>query len=210
MTVSRKGMILVVSAPSGTGKSTLLKRLTAEFPNFAYSISYTTRSPRPGEVQGRDYYFIGRDEFLALKDRDFFAEWACVHDNYYGTPLAPVLDLLAQGRDVLFDIDVQGAAQLRRSFGQGVYVFLFPPSRQALVERLTGRGSDEADVIARRIAAAVKEIEQASLFDYWVVNDSLEEAYAQLRRVYLAERSRACRQDGLVEKILESWNEGNG
>ena len=158
---SRSGVLLVVCAPSGTGKTTLIRRLRDEFPNFAYSISCTTRAPRGHETDGKDYHFLSVEEFLRRRDAGFFAEWANVHGNYYGTPLAPVLETLKAGQDVLFDIDVQGAAQLHLSLPRGQYVFLLPPSLSELERRLRGRGTDDEASIARRLSNAASEIRQA-------------------------------------------------
>ncbi len=184
------GMMLVISGPSGTGKSTLIKRLTAEFSAFTFSVSCTTRAPRPGEVDGREYHFLTREEFQRRRDEKYFAEWAEVHDNLYGTPRQTTKDLLAKGRDVIFDIDVQGARQIKNNMGQGCYVFVFPPSREALEKRLTGRGTDSEATIIRRLAAARHEISDSQWFDHWVINDELDSAYQQLRAIYLAEKTR--------------------
>lgn len=153
---SRSGVLLVVCAPSGTGKTTLIQRLRDEFPNFAYSISCTTRAPRGHETDGEDYHFLSVEEFLRRREAGFFAEWANVHGNYYGTPLAPVLETLKAGQDVLFDIDVQGAAQLHLSLPRGQYVFLLPPSLSELERRLRGarhgrRGEHRPPPVQRRL-----------------------------------------------------------
>lgn len=185
-TAKRNGIVLVVCAPSGAGKTTLVKRLTEAYPTLVYSVSCTTRMPRPGEVAGRDYHFLSRDEFLVHSAQGYFAEWAEVHGNFYGTPLAPTLEMLQQGRDVIFDIDVQGAAQLRLTLAQGIYVFILPPSMAVLEERLRGRGSDAEAAIQRRLDNAVREIQEAHWFDAWVVNDDLEVAYDQFRAAYVA------------------------
>ena len=199
------GMMLVISAPSGTGKSTLIRRLTAEFKAFAFSVSCTTRAPRPGEVDGREYHFLTREEFEARRDNGFFAEWAEVHGNLYGTPRQATLDLLGAGRDVIFDIDVQGARQLKASMGQGCYVFIFPPSREVLERRLTGRGTDSAEVVARRLAAARGEVMDSHWFDHWIVNDDLQLAYDQLRAVYVAEKTRPAYQHAWREDLNRQW-----
>lgn len=201
----RLGLILVVCAPSGTGKSTLVKRLLQEFPRFSFSVSYTTRQPRKGEENGKDYNFISRDEFLSMRDDSLFAEWAEVHGNYYGTAVEPVRDLLNQGRDVLFDIDVQGAMQLRDSFPEGLYVFLLPPSKGELEKRLDGRGTDAPDAIAKRLDNAVGELEMAGKFDYWIVNDELDSAYDDLRAVYIAGRKKPVFRPQLLNKIITTW-----
>ncbi|WP_302608427.1 guanylate kinase, partial [uncultured Desulfovibrio sp.] len=134
----REGIALVLSAPSGTGKTTLIKRLLAEFPHFGYSVSCTTRQPRQGEEHGKDYFFLSREEFERRRAEQAFAEWAEVHGNFYGTPLAPVKEMLHQGQDVLFDIDVQGAAQLRLTLEEAAFVFILPPSMAELERRLRG------------------------------------------------------------------------
>ena len=200
---ARSGVLLVVCAPSGTGKTTLIQRLRDEFPNFAYSISCTTRAPRGHETDGKDYHFLSVEEFLRRREAGFFAEWANVHGNYYGTPLAPVLETLKAGQDVLFDIDVQGAAQLHLSLPRGQYVFLLPPSLSELERRLRGRGTDDEASIARRLSNAASEIRQAHWFDAWIVNDNLDKAYDELRAVYLASTLHPAHRPGLANTILE-------
>lgn len=199
----RSGVPLIICAPSGAGKTTLVRRLREEFPSFAYSVSCTTRAPREQEVDGKDYHFLSVEEFLRRRDAGAFAEWANVHGNYYGTPLGPVLDTLREGRDLLFDIDVQGAAQLRLSLPRGVYVFLLPPSMSELERRLRGRGTDGEATISRRLANADGEIRQAHWFDAWIVNDDLDTAYDQLRAVYLAATLHPARRPALALSILE-------
>lgn len=198
---SRLGLLLVICAPSGTGKSTLTARLRAEFPRLGYSVSCTTRAPRPGEVDGRDYHFLDQAEFLRRREAGFFAEWAEVHGNCYGTPRQALADMLAAGRDVLFDIDVQGAAQLRASMG-GCHVFLLPPSLAALRARLLGRASDDQAVIQKRLANAPGELACAPGFDYWIVNDDLDAAYDRLRAVYVAEGLRPALNPGLLDAVV--------
>jgi len=205
MASKRLGLALIVSAPSGTGKSTLIRRLLAEFPGLGFSVSCTTREPRPGERDGEDYIFLKETQFKQLIDQNHFAEWAMVHGNYYGTPKQAVFDALANGRDVIFDIDVQGAKALRANLGIGRTVFILPPSRQALGERLTGRGSDSPSIIAKRLDNAKGEIEQALWFDHIIVNNDVAVAADELRAVYLAERATPALYPGLVESILASW-----
>jgi guanylate kinase len=201
----RLGLALIITAPSGAGKSTLIKRLLKEFPRLGFSVSRTTRAPRPGEKDGVDYRFTGREEFKALIGQGHFAEWAEVHGNYYGTPKQAVLDLLAAGRDVIFDIDVQGAKQLRENLGLGRTVFILPPSRQELERRLTGRGSDSPETIARRLANAKGEIAQAGWFERVIINDDLEEAYGLLRAIYLAESAGPALRPELMPSLLAGW-----
>ncbi|MEA4858803.1 MAG: guanylate kinase [Solidesulfovibrio sp.] len=205
MPAKRLGLMFVICAPSGTGKSTLIRRLCAEFPSLSFSVSATTRPPRPGEADGVDYHFLDRQAFLDWRDTGRLAEWAEVHGNFYGTPVEPVRQALAGGRDVLFDIDIQGAAQLRQSLGAGAYVFVLPPSRAELSRRLSGRGTDSPEVVAARLAAAPKEIAAAPLFDYWVENDGLEAAYDDLRAVYMAERRRPRYHPQLLPELLHQW-----
>lgn len=199
------GIALVISAPSGAGKTTLVHRLTEEFTHFSYSVSYTTRAPRDGEQEGVDYHFVSRQDFRDLIEEDFFAEWAEVHGNYYGTPLQDIEEMLNQGRDVLLDVDVQGARQLKAKL-PGLYVFILPPSREALKERLMKRGTDEPEVIEKRLRNAGDEIAQAVLFDAWVVNDDLDTAYDELRSAYMSERLKPSRCPGVLQELLQQWD----
>ena len=202
----RLGLFLVVCAPSGTGKTTLLRRLMEEFPTLSFSVSATTRAPRSGEVDGRDYLFLSPEAFAAWREEGKFAEWAEVHGNFYGTPLEPVRQALAAGKDILFDVDVQGAAKLRQTLGAGgAYVFILPPSRAELNRRLSARGTDSPEVITRRMATAQKELTEAPLFDYWVENADLDTAYADLRAIYLAERRRPRYHPELLRELLSQW-----
>ncbi|MGE4506557.1 MAG: guanylate kinase [Desulfovibrionaceae bacterium] len=202
---TRKGLVLVICAPSGTGKSTLVRRLVDEFPGIGFSVSCTTRAPRGQERDGVEYHFLTREEFLEKRDEGGFAEWAEVHGNFYGTPLAPVREAQSQGRDMLFDIDVQGASQLRKSIPDGVHVFLLPPSRQELERRLIGRGTDDPEVVERRMAAAGAELREAAHFDHWIINDDLDRASDELRAVYLAARTCPARRPGLLDAVLETF-----
>ena len=199
----RSGVPLVICAPSGAGKTTLIHRLRKEFSRFGFSISCTTRNPRPNEVDGKDYHFLSEAEFLKQREDGHFAEWALVHNHYYGTPLGPVLSMLETGQDVLFDIDVQGAAQLRLSLPHGRFVFVFPPSMRILEQRLRSRGSDDEASIRRRLANAHEELRQAHWFDAWIVNDDLDRAYDELRAVYLAASLHPTRCPNLANSIIE-------
>ena len=181
----RRGLPFVICAPSGAGKTTLVSRLTAEFP-LEFSISCTTRAPRGTERDGVDYIFLDRETFVERRKQGYFAEWAEVHGNFYGTPLQPVRDRLALGRDMLFDIDVQGAAQLSLSLPEARFVFILPPSMEELERRLRGRGTDSEDAIRVRLSNARTEIMSSHWFDAIIVNDDLEKAYDQLRSFYLA------------------------
>ena len=208
MKKDRHGVMLVLCAPSGTGKTTLARKLLKEFPRLTYSISYTTREPRDGEVDGRDYFFTTPERFTHLRDQGFFAEWAQVHGNQYGTPLKSTIDLLAEGHDVMFDIDVHGALQLKGSLGvdKGFFVFMMPPSYDVLEHRLRHRGTEDSFTIKRRMTSAMREMQQAHWFNAWIVNDNLDQAYDELRSAYLAMSLAPARWPGLVESILEGWH----
>lgn len=187
------GTLFVVSAPSGAGKTSLCREMLTIFPNLSLSISYTTRPRRNGEQDGKDYYFVSREGFDRMVDDGAFAEWAEVHGNYYGTSRTILQQALEAGSDVLLDIDFQGAAQLRESRLDGVFVFILPPSMSELRSRLEGRNTDSRDVIEQRMINARAEISQASQFDYLVVNDHFEQAVDRLRSIILAESMRTSR-----------------
>ncbi len=198
----RKGIALVLSAPSGAGKTTLTRRLLEEFPDFGYSISCTTRAPRAGERDGRDYHFISVAEFEKRRAGGYFAEWAEVHGNYYGTPLEPVRRALDGGRDLLFDIDVQGAAQLKLTLAEAVFAFILPPGMAELENRLRKRGTDSEETIQRRLENARGEMLEARWYDAVIVNDDLDLACDRLRAVYLAATLAPSRNPGLLNAIL--------
>ncbi len=191
--IRRRGTLFVVSAPSGAGKTTLCREARLRMPDLAYSVSSTTRAPRPGEIEGADFCFVSAAEFTALRERGEFAEWASVHGNLYGTR-ARVLDAaLAEGRDILLDIDTQGAAQLRRRYPDAVLVFIVAPSMAELEQRLHERRSDADAEIARRLDRARDEIRMWRQYDYLVVNRDLKEAADQLTAIIVAERARTRR-----------------
>ena len=201
----RPGIALVLCAPSGAGKTTLSKRLLEAFPSFAFSVSCTTRAPRPGEVHGRDYTFMSQEEFRTLRDGGHFAEWAEVHGNFYGTPLRAAEETLTAGHDLLFDIDVQGAAQLKKTMPNAYFIFILPPSRAVLEERLRGRGSENEESLAKRLANARAEIAEAEWFDALIVNKSLDEAYADLAAAYRAAALSPSRRPDLITGLLKEW-----
>jgi guanylate kinase len=191
------GTLFVISAPSGAGKTTLLKRVMAALPGLGFSVSHTTRPPRPGESNGRDYHFVGRDKFLAMREAGAFLEWAEVHGNLYGTSREAVRERLEEGRDVFLDIDVQGARQLKENQAlPAVFLFIAPPSWQELERRLSGRGTEAAEAVQMRLANARKEMAEAHWYDYLIVNDDLAEAENLLRALILAERCRGRRNAG--------------
>lgn len=182
------GKLYVVAAPSGAGKTTLVRLLLEREPDVHLSISFTTRGPRPGEQDGREYHFVDVATFQAMKERGDFLEWAEVHGNFYGTSKVWIADRLAAGHDVLLEIDWQGAQQVRAVFPEAIGVFILPPSMEELTRRLTGRGTDSAEVIERRLAAAEAEMRHVGEFDYVIINDGLEQALDDLRAVVRASR----------------------
>ncbi|HEV2366255.1 MAG TPA: guanylate kinase [Caulobacteraceae bacterium] len=205
MTPPRRGLLLVISSPSGAGKSSLTRRLAQDNPEASLSVSATTRQPRPGEREGREYHFVSDAGFDAMIHEGAFLEWAKVHDHRYGTPAAPVRAALAEGRDMLFDIDWQGAAAIRGSMGpDAVTVFILPPTMAALAGRLKTRAQDAPEVIARRLARAKGEIAHWGEYDYVVVNDDFEAAARTLAHILAAERARRVRNpwlEGLVDRL---------
>lgn len=174
------GNLIVLSAPSGAGKTTLCRAIRDRFPEMRYSISHTTRSPRPGEAEGVDYFFISEEEFQTDIQKGIWAEWARVHDNYYGTSMAFLNKTLASGADVLLDIDIQGARQILEKYPDAVSIFIMPPSLEILLQRLQGRGTESGAVIEKRMMNARKEIAQSRFYQYIVVNDDLEDAKQEL------------------------------
>lgn len=189
------GLLLVISSPSGAGKTTLSRRLVRSHPELRFSVSYTTRPPRAGEVDGVDYHFVSDEEFQAMAARGEFAEWALVYGRRYGTATRTVRQALDRHEQVLFDVDVQGAASLMRQFPREArLLFILPPSLGVLEHRLRSRATDALDVIERRLQKAREELAQAGRYDYVVLNDDLERAYAEVEAVYLTERARSLQQ----------------
>jgi guanylate kinase len=196
--IERRGLLLVLSSPSGAGKTSLSRALLDTDPDIALSVSVTTRKPRPGEVDGRDYWFVDEAKFKAMIAAEELLEWATVFGNYYGTPRAPIERAIAEGRDVLFDIDWQGTQQLsERMAGDLVRVFVLPPSAETLEARLRQRAQDPDEVVAKRMAAASSEISHWAEYDYVIVNADLAESGAALRAILAAERLRRERMTGL-------------
>ena len=180
---AKPGRLFVVSGPSGVGKSTLLKKARKDLPNLSYSVSLTTRAPRKGEVDGVHYHFVSRPEFKERVERGEMAEWAEVVGNLYGTSALVLEERLAQGDDVLLEIEVQGAHQIKKRFKQAVFIFIMPPSWEVLESRLRGRGTEEEEVVRRRLELAKAELDQAHWYDHQVVNDDLERAAMELVRL---------------------------
>ncbi|MBN2573827.1 MAG: guanylate kinase [Deltaproteobacteria bacterium] len=196
------GLLFVISSPSGAGKTTLARRLAADL-NLRFSVSFTTRSPRSDEVDGRDYRFVGNERFDAMVAGGEFAEWAMVHGNRYGTSITAVEHTIESGTDCLFDIDFQGGRQIRRQWPQdSVLCFILPPSMAELERRLRARATDAPEVIARRLAMACQELEHYAEYDYLVVNDSLDRAYEEMRAIYVAARAMRKRREGVARALL--------
>jgi guanylate kinase len=193
--MERRGIMIVLSSPSGAGKTTLTRGLLADNPDIAMSVSATTRAPRPGEVDGQDYFFIDKDRFSEMRAADQFLEHARVFDNYYGTPSEPVFEALEQGRDVLFDIDWQGAQQLTEAASDDlIKIFILPPSLRELEKRLRSRAQDSDETIAKRMSKSEAEISHWAEYDYVIVNEQVEVAQAKLQTIIEAERLRRKRQ----------------
>ena len=203
-TATSTGTLYVFSAPSGAGKTSLVKALLEQTTHIGVSVSHTTRDPRPGEENGKDYNFVSQDEFKALIEQSAFLEHAQVFDNFYGTSQAWVENELAAGRDVILEIDWQGAEQIRQQMPDTVSVFILPPSREELHNRLTGRGQDSAETIERRMQDAVSEMSHYNEFDYIIINDDFEVALQQLRSVVLARRQRSEAQSQLHADLLKN------
>lgn len=188
-----KGNIFIISAPSGAGKTTLCDKLTDVLKDIRHSVSYTTRSPRKGEVQGRDYIFIDEAGFKAMAKAGEFVEWASVHGNFYGTSRLRLEEVMDQGLDVILDIDTQGAGQLRKTYAGGIYIFIMPPSLEVLRSRLDNRRNNPPEEIALRMKRALKEIKEYKKYDYVIINDVFDEALTELKSIVVAERVRTDR-----------------
>ena len=196
------GNLYVVSAPSGAGKTSLVSALLEINPQIELSVSYTTRPPRPGEIDGKEYHFVSRDEFLSMVKRGEFVESAEVYGNLYGTSQRWISEKITTGNDVLLEIDWQGAAQIRKLFPDCISIFILPPSLEALEQRLKGRGKDNADVIARRLAAVREDVAHISEFDYVIINDNLNEALHELNAVALSARLTCAKQLSRYQDLI--------
>lgn len=206
--VQRRGLLLLVSSPSGAGKTSLSRRLVADHDDLVLSISATTRAPRPGEEEGREYFFVTPERFEEMAGGGQLLEWAHVHDNRYGTPRAPVEAALAAGRDVLFDIDWQGAAQVRKAMPEdSVSVFVLPPTWADLARRLNARAQDADSVIQRRLERGREEITHWGDYDYVIVNKNFDRAYADLGHIYRAERMKPARNPWLPDFVRRLGSE---
>jgi guanylate kinase len=199
---TRRGILFVISAPSGTGKTTLCKQIAAQVPGLWHSVSYTTRKPRPGELDGREYFFVDEPTFLAMIERNEFVEWARVYGHLYGTPRKALSEKMDQGIDVLLEIDVQGARTVKKKFEDGVYIFILPPSFEALRTRLQTRAGDSPDEIQRRLQKAKEEVWSYREYYYIVRNDDLKQSLKELESIFTVERIK-------TKRLNMAWLEEN-
>jgi guanylate kinase len=200
-----RGILVVVSSPSGGGKGTLIRRALNLVPDLGYSVSFTTRAPREGEIDGREYFFVSMEAFAAMIEAGEFLEWAIVHGNYYGTARNQVLRDISSGRDIILEIDVQGAQAVREAALEAVEIFILPPSFEVLKARLLGRGSEIPDDFALRLRNARDEVRHFSEFDYVIINDVADRAAGELAAIVIGERTRTRRQRAWAEKVIETF-----
>jgi len=200
-----RGILVVVSSPSGGGKGTLIRRALNLVPDLGYSVSFTTRAPREGEIDGREYFFVSMETFAAMIEAGEFLEWAIVHGNYYGTARNQVLRDISSGRDIILEIDVQGAQAVREAALEAVAIFILPPSFEVLKTRLLGRGSEIPDDFALRLRNARDEVRHFIEFDYVIINDVADRAAGELAAIVIAERTRTRRQRVWAEKVIETF-----
>jgi len=202
-----KGNLIIISSPSGGGKGTLIKRILQIVPNIGYSVSFTTREMRVGETHGKDYFFVSRAEFERLIESSALLEYAEVHTNFYGTSVEQVKDEIEAGRDVILEIDVQGAVNVLAKFPEAVSIFIMPPSYQVLEARLTARATEKVDHLTLRLHNSVGEVSRYTEFKYIVINDEIDRATIDLQTIILAERLRRDRQMTVIQGILDSFDE---
>ena len=181
----KTGSLYIISSVAGGGKSTLIRKLLEEYKDLIFSVSYTSRPQRPNEIHGRDYFFLTKEEFERKIQENFFFEWALVHDNYYGTPKQFILDELALGKKIILDIDVQGARKVKKEIPEAISIFILPPSKEIWIQRLKNRGTESPENIEKRIKNGIKELEHKDEFDFQIVNDILDKAYIELKKIIL-------------------------
>lgn len=202
--MKKKGLLIVISGPSGTGKGTVCKELLNREKDMKISISATTRKARTGEKDGINYYFMDKDTFEKQISKDGFLEYAKVYDNYYGTPKKYVIDEIDKGNNVLLEIDIQGALQVKEKYPKGVFIFILPPSMKVLKERIVGRGTESEEDIAKRFESAFKEIDYVKEYDYFVINDKIEEAVEKIKAIICTE---SCKITENIEDIVSKFKE---
>ena len=202
--VKRKGLLLVVSGPSGAGKGTICKALLSKNDQIKLSVSATTRKPRNGEVDGVNYFFIEKDKFTTMIENGEFLEYAQIYDNFYGTPKAAIMECLEKGQDVILEIEMQGARQIKDVCPDGVFIFVLPPSLQELKNRIVGRGTETAEEIEKRFSCAFDEINRIVDYDYFIVNDDVEKSVKQVESIILSEKNKVIRyKDSIITKFKE-------
>jgi guanylate kinase len=205
ISLKREGTVFVVSAPSGTGKTTICKKLLKKYDTLKLSVSYTTRPPRKGEENDIDYSFVTKEKFKKMIDKGEFAEWAMVYGNFYGTSLKRLKKLNKDGYDIILDIDTRGAMQLKNTYDKAVYVFILPPSMQILKDRLVSRKTETADIVKKRLDSAREEISYYEKYDYIIVNDILKNAYQELESIVLATKARTANADQKwIKRLLKN------
>ncbi len=200
-----RGILFVVSSPSGGGKGTLIQRVLNKVPNLSYSVSFTTRAPRNGEIDGREYFFVTREKFDQMVAADEFLEWAHVHSHFYGTARSQVFREISEGRDIVLEVDVQGAASVRQLVDDSVSIFILPPSFEVLRQRLLARGTDSPEELDVRLRNAPREMEDYSAFQYLIINDNADRAAGQILSIIDAERVRLSRQESRIKKVVEAF-----
>ena len=204
-TTEGRGILFVVSSPSGGGKGTLIQRVLKKVPNLSYSVSFTTRAPRSGEVDGREYFFITREKFEEMVEANEFLEWAHVHGKLYGTARQQVVSEVSAGRDIILEVDVQGAASVRELIPDSVSIFILPPSFEVLKRRLQARGTDSPEELDLRLRNAPTELKDYSAFEYLIINDEADRAAEQMTAIVHAERARLSRQEAQVKRTVEAF-----
>ena len=202
--VKRKGLLLVVSGPSGAGKGTICKSILEQNDHIKLSVSATTRKPRTGEVHGVNYFFIDKEEFKKMIEQGEFLEYAQIYDNFYGTPKAAIMETLEKGQDVILEIEMQGARQVKEVYPEGIFVFVLPPSLKELKNRIVGRGTETAEEIEKRFSCAFEEIKQIDDYDYFIVNQDVEKSVKELESIISSEKNKVTRyKNNIIDKFKE-------